>query len=130
MSIIIKRGTVLPTFSIKNYVTSKDNQTEMSIDIYEGENKYVKKNHLLKKSIIKGLTKRPKRKTKVIVKLNIYINGILNVSAKEEAENGQTLELIIEENEIQVKKTAHDMIQKLSIIYNYFFVNMCFLYVF
>ena len=122
MSIIIKRGTFLPTFSIKNYLTSKDNQTEMSIDIYEGEKKYVKENHLLKKSIIKGLTKRPKRKTKVIVKFNIDINGILNVSAKEEAENGQTLQLIIEENKIEVKKNIHDMIQKL-VDYNKININ-------
>ena len=106
MSIIIKRGTILPTFSIKNYLTTKNDSTKMSIDIYEGEKKYVKKNHLLKKSIIKGLTKRPKGKTKVIVKFAVDINGILNVSAKEEAENGQTLELTIEDNEKKSKNNC------------------------
>jgi len=49
--------------------------------------KYVKYNHLLKKSNIEGLTERPKGKTKVIVKFEIDINGILNVKAKELSEN-------------------------------------------
>ena len=38
----------------------------MSINIYEGEKRYVKYNHLLKQSNIDGLTPRPKGKTKVV----------------------------------------------------------------
>ena len=58
MSIIIKRGTPIPTIGKKIYYSIYNNQPEMSIDIYEGEKKYVKYNHLLKKSKIEGLTKR------------------------------------------------------------------------
>jgi molecular chaperone DnaK (HSP70) len=66
MSVIIKRGTPVPTFNTQTYVTIYDNQTSMNIYIYEGEKKYVKYNHLLKKSNISGLTKRPKKKNKGI----------------------------------------------------------------
>ena len=104
MSIIIKRGTTIPTFGTQTYCSATNNQTSMSMNIYEGEKKYVKYNHLLKKSNISGLTKRPKGKTKVIVRFDIDVNGILTVHAKEESEdnNGQTLDLIIKNDELSL----------------------------
>ena len=114
MSVIIKRGTPVPTFGEKTYYNAYDNITKMSIDIYEGEKKYVKYNHLLKKSNIEGLTKRPKGKTKVVVKFEIDINGILNVKAKEESENndGKTLELSIKNDEISLSKEEIENLHK------------------
>ena len=102
MSVIIKRGTPIPTFGERNYVNSIDNQTAMSIDVYEGEKKYVKYNHLLKKSDIEGLTKRPKGETSVVVTYEIDVNGILTIKAKEKSENndGQKIELTIKNDEI------------------------------
>ena len=85
MSVIIKRGSPIPYTYSHTYSTVEDNQTEMIIDIFEGENTFVKYNHLLKKSKITGLKKRPKGETKVIVTLDIDINGILIVNAKEKA---------------------------------------------
>ena len=71
MDVIIKRGTHIPVSNYKTYSTVVDNQESMSINIYEGEKKYVKYNHLLKKSTINGLTKRPKGKTNVVIKFDI-----------------------------------------------------------
>jgi len=67
MDIIIKRGTHIPYTCSKTYSTDYDNQTEMEINVYEGENTFIKYNHLLKKSKIHGLKKRPKGKTSVTV---------------------------------------------------------------
>ena len=66
--------------------------------------KYVKYNHLLKKSLIEGLTKRPKGKTKVEVTFKINIDGILYVEAKELSEDnkGKTLFLKIKNDEINL----------------------------
>ena len=44
---VIKRETLVPTFSEEIYNNTCDNLTEMLIHIYEGEKKYVKYNHLL-----------------------------------------------------------------------------------
>ena len=101
MSVIIKRGTHIPYSNSKTYFSVKNDQTEMRIDIYEGENIFLKYNHLLKKYNISGLKKRPKGKTKVIVKFEIDINGILTISAQEESENndGKKLETIIIKND-------------------------------
>ena len=102
MSVIIKKGTDIPTtlFS-RDYYTVEDNQRKMRIDIYEGENIFVKYNHLLAKKTITGLKPRPKGKTKVVVSFEIDINGILTVTAKEEAENndGQTLKPVKIQND-------------------------------
>ena len=88
MSVIIKRGTPIPYSGSQIYSTASDNQTAMKIDIYEGENTFVKYNHLLKKSNISGLQKRPQGQTEVIVSFDIDINGILTVNAKEQSEKG------------------------------------------
>ena len=114
MSIIIKRGTTIPTFGTQTYYSATNNQTSMSMNIYEGEKKYVKYNHLLKKSNISGLTKRPKGKTKVIVRFDIDVNGILTVHAKEESEdnNGQTLDLIIKNDELSLSPEKIEELQR------------------
>lgn len=114
MSIIIKRGTTIPTFGTQTYNSSYDDQTSMSMNIYEGEKKYVKYNHLLKKSNIDGLTKRPKGKTKVIVKFDIDVNGILTVDAKEESEDnkGQTMNLVIKNDELSLSPEKIKELQK------------------
>ena len=86
MSIIIKRGTRLPTFNTQTYYTVYDKQTEVELEIYEGEKKYVKYNHLLTKTRIIGLSPKPKGETKISVEFNIDVNGILYVKANEISE--------------------------------------------
>ena len=114
MDVIIKRGTHIPVSNYKTYSTVVDNQESMSINIYEGEKKYVKYNHLLKKSTINGLTKRPKGKTKVVIKFDIDVNGILNVEAKEESTdgNGQVLNLMIKNDEISLTNKEMEELKK------------------
>ena len=122
MDIIIKRGSHIPITNYKTYSTVYDDQVSMSINIYEGEKKYVKNNHLLKKSNINGLTKRPKGQTKIIMKYDIDVNGILNVEAKEESpdDKGQIVNLIIKNDEVslshdemeQLKKKMKDLLEK------------------
>ena len=114
MDVIIKRGTHIPVSNYKTYSTVVDNQESMSINIYEGEKKYVKYNHLLKKSTINGLTKRPKGKTNVVIKFDIDVNGILNVEAKEESTdgNGQILNLMIKNDEISLTNKEMEELKK------------------
>ena len=97
MSVIIKRGTPLPIDNTQEYVTSEDNQTVVSLKIYEGEKKYVKYNHLLKKYIITGLSPKPKGQTKISVEFKIDVNGILYVkgrNGKNEEKNGRDVRKI------------------------------------
>ena len=123
MSVIIKRGTILPTFNIQHYVTVSDYQTRVSLKIYEGEKKYVKYNHLLKETEIEGLSPKPKGQTKISVEFKIDVNGILFVKAVEESEkDGKTIDLSIKNDEISFsdeemnerKKKMEEMIKKIK----------------
>ena len=106
MDVIIKRGENIPITKSKTYSTVDDNQTSMSINIYEGEKKYIKYNRLLKKSNIDNLTKRPKGETVVKMILDIDINGILTVKAEEKTNDGkgQIVNLIIKNDEVSLTK--------------------------
>jgi len=81
MDININRNSQTPIKKKKIYETAKDNQTTVSINIYEGENQNVKNNHLIGKFLLKNLPKLPAGKAKVEVTFFVDENNILNVSA-------------------------------------------------
>ena len=87
MSILIKRGTKIPFFINKTYQTSVDNQTAVCIDIFEGEKKYVKYNHLLSKVELLNIPKKKKGEVKIDVKFSIDVNGILKVTVAMKSSN-------------------------------------------
>ena len=114
MDVIIKRGVHIPTSFSKTYATTSDYQKSMSIDIFEGEKKYIKYNHLLKKSNIDNLTPRPKGQTKVEMKFDIDVNGILNVEARELSNDnkGQVVNLVIKNDEVNLTKNEMEELRK------------------
>ena len=83
MSVVIPKGTKIPVKKTKGYETSHDYQDEIDIGIYEGENIYVKDNHLLGKFNLVDLPKKLKGEVKDDVTFSIDENGILTVSAVE-----------------------------------------------
>ena len=83
MKVIIKRGTKIPCSNMITYTTYEDNQKEIKINIFEGENQYVKYNHELGEIIIKDLPEKRKGEIKIYLKFIIHINGILTIIAKE-----------------------------------------------
>ena len=83
MKVIIKRGTKIPCFNEIIYEVYEDNQKELKINIFEGEKKYVKYNHLLGSILIKDLPEKNKGKIKIHLKFFIDINGILLITANE-----------------------------------------------
>ena len=81
MSVIIKRSTPFPCDGERNYVTTTDNQTIMSIKIYEGESEDIKDNWLLDSYSIENLPKKPAGKAEIRVKFYIDFNSTLEVTA-------------------------------------------------
>merc|ERR1712072_961519 len=47
MDVLIKRNTVIPTKTTKDYTTVQDNQKYIDITVYEGERSKASRNHLL-----------------------------------------------------------------------------------
>ena len=121
MDVIIKCGKHIPITNTRIYKTISDNQVSMSINIYEGNKKYVKYNNLLKKSNINNLKKRPKGKTLIEMKFDVDINGILNVEAREKTDDnsGQFVNLIIKNDELSLTVEEMEILkQKMKKVIN------------
>ena len=83
MDVVIPKGTKIPVSKTGHYETSVDYQEVIKIGVYEGENIYVKDNHLLGEFNLVELPKKKKGEVKDDVTFNIDENGILTVSAVE-----------------------------------------------
>ena len=113
MSVIIERGETIPCTKIKKYITVEDNQTSVPIVIYEGQKKYVKDNHLLRKIELTGLTKKPKGEVKIKVKFFIDTNGILTVTGTEEEEDkSNSIEIKIKDDKIKFSDKEIEKLKK------------------
>ncbi|MEZ6139654.1 MAG: Hsp70 family protein [Zavarzinella sp.] len=79
---IIKRGTPLPCSRSEIFRTVHDNQKVVEIDIYQGESTDTRKNHKVGMFNVEGLSDSPSGNM-IVVQLDLNLNGVLKVSAKE-----------------------------------------------
>ena len=87
MEVIIPRNTTIPCEKIYKFRSIKDNQDKFIINLYQGENKYVKDNIFLSKLQFEINTPKPKGKTIIDIIFYLDINGILEVTVKELGSN-------------------------------------------
>ncbi len=91
MAVIIPRNTKLPTENTQICYTSRDNQTYVYIQIFEGENmKTAKLNRLLGDFVIDGLPEKPAGQVQIDITFRIDEEGILHVKG-ETSEKSATL---------------------------------------
>jgi len=114
MSDIIKKGSPIPYDNTKTYHTLRDYQEAVEIEVFEGENLFVKDNNLLGKFRINNLPKKKAHEVEFDVNFKIDTNGILTVSAqlKENKENKE--QLVVESYKGGVSKNEFNLIQKIE----------------
>ncbi len=78
---IIERNTVVPVSRESTYAPSADNQTSVSIDVYQGEARLVKDNILLGELKI-PVPPRPAGEVSVVVRFTYDVSGILECEVK------------------------------------------------
>jgi L1 cell adhesion molecule like protein len=83
MSVVIPRNTTIPTTKELTLETIEDEQSVMSLDVYEGERAMAADNILRSRFTLPGLTLAPKGVTRVNVRFEIDEDGILHVSAED-----------------------------------------------
>lgn len=81
---MIENGTNIPYEVEQEYTTIYDDQKEVLIQIFEGENKLCINNRLLGKFILSGISKAKKGEPKIKVKIEIDGDSIIHVKASEE----------------------------------------------
>lgn len=112
MDVMIERNTPIPCEITKTYTTSQDNQSSVTIIVYEGERKMTKHNNKLGHFDLDGIPAMKAREPKIKVTFSINHNGIMSVSAYEETSgNSQDIVIRNEKNRLSDKNIA-DMIEE------------------
>src|SRR5918912_801654 len=81
---ILHRNTPLPASRSEVFNTVYDRQSEVEIDVYQGENEDVRHNHRVGRFLVQGLAPVPAG-NQIVVELDLNLDGILKVSARERA---------------------------------------------
>ena len=86
---LVERNTTVPTERKQVFSTAADNQTAVTVSVYQGERSMAKDNRLLGQFNLEGIPPAPRGTPQVEVKFDIDANGILSVTAKDKATNKQ-----------------------------------------
>ena len=83
MTVLVERNTTIPTEKKEIFSTAADNQTAVTVKVFQGERKMANDNRLLGQFNLEGIPPAPRGVPQIQVAFSLDVNGILNVSAKE-----------------------------------------------
>ncbi|HSH31770.1 MAG TPA: molecular chaperone DnaK [Candidatus Saccharimonadales bacterium] len=82
---LIERNATIPTSKSQIFSTAADSQTQVEINVLQGEREFAADNKSLGRFILDGIPPAPRGIPQIEVTFNIDANGIVNVSAKDKA---------------------------------------------
>ncbi len=80
---LIERNTTIPTKKSQVFSTAQDNQTAVTVKVYQGEREMASQNRLLGEFNLEGIPPAPRGVPQIEVSFDIDANGIVHVSAKD-----------------------------------------------
>jgi len=108
---LIERNTTIPTSKTQIFSTAADNQTQVEINVLQGERPMAADNKSLGRFILDGIPPAPRGVPQIEVTFDIDVNGILKVSAKDKATGKQqaiTIKGAIGLSEEEIKKAQQE----------------------
>jgi len=89
MAVVIPRNTTIPCHKTEPFTTTEDNQTTITIPVYEGERPQTSGNNLLGTFELTGLPPAKRGTAKIEISFDLDANGILKVTAQDKATGNQ-----------------------------------------
>src|SRR6202166_4912269 len=84
---LIEKNTTIPTRKSQVFSTAQDNQTAVTIRVFQGEREMASDNKSLGQFDLVGIPSAPRGVPQIEVTFDIDANGIVNVTAKDKATN-------------------------------------------
>src|SRR5437660_9437771 len=112
---ILHRNTPLPASRSEVFHTVYDSQDSVEIDVYQGESDDVRRNYRVGKFLIQGLARVPAG-NQIVVQLDLNLDGMLRVSAREKATGLQkqvTIENALSRYENEERDLARERLDRL-----------------
>jgi molecular chaperone DnaK len=83
MTKLVERNTTIPAERKQVFSTADDNQSAVTVRVFQGEREMAADNRLLGQFNLEGIPPAPRGVPQIEVKFDVDANGILNVSAKD-----------------------------------------------
>ncbi len=80
---LVERNTTIPTEKKETFTTAEDNQTAVTVKVFQGERPMASDNRLLGEFNLEGIPPSRMGTPQIEVAFNIDANGILNVTARD-----------------------------------------------
>jgi molecular chaperone DnaK len=108
---LVERNTTVPTERKQVFSTAADNQTAVTVSVFQGERPMARDNRLLGQFNLEGIPSAPRGTPQIEVKFDIDANGILSVSAKDLGSNKEQTVRIEQSsglNETEIERMRKD----------------------